>query len=891
MSTKVKKSIFLIFIAFALSCIVIACTNANNIIEDDESSKRLQKELIIDGIVDSINLQDEFLQVEAHGGSTKNDIVWNLVQASPVASIDSNGKIKLLNIGKFKIQAVRPGDYLYNDVTAVSQTIQILDESTDTGGNGDGENTIDTEKKEQDELVFNDFDLEYIYGDPGFVIKATGGSVKGNVELSIVGSDSVAIIENNRVKFVGVGTFQIEAFLKGNDEYEDITALSNEIVVLPYTVAVVDIETEDKIYDGNTTVEVSGGKLDKNIKDLDFEIISADTVTVDMGTDIEVNIVVKLIGNEVGLYKLESDIIKSSIDIEAYQLDKPIISHQKDSRVVEWELIEFANGYDIMVNDEHFETLDNQTLSWRLPNEFDTKLTHKISIASIHESNNYIDSDYVTTSITLVQLANPTIEFDKTTRIVSIDAPEYSIVEWSIYNKNFSTNNLDALHDTTTVYARLLPLSIDSVYLESGTSSQLIVFLQEVIDLNYTQTGNTFAIQWNEIDGAEYYQIYINGIIQNDEPQNNYTNITNKDSFSISIVAIGDEFCVSSQSKQFFVDWENLKGDGTIDNPYKINYADDLLQIPSFSSSYFVLTKSISLPDEFESLFYMDSDGFIGYFDGGNNTISNITSPLGLFGIIGNNGIVTNLKLEVNIKSDIAQSVGGLASISKGKISNVDVVGTISTDKANQVGGIVGKLIDGTITQSSNNACIVGDEKVGGIVGQSSNSTIAFSTNHGYIVGNHIVGGLIGSDIDSIIIGNYNNGNIKYLDKANFVGGIVGQVENNTCVVGNYNLGQIIKEKEVEYKNGGIAGANNTKGTIKYNMFFYQNYGIREGIEEDESYNEFYHASTENMIKSSLYKVNNAIKDFDNPNFDIQKPTEDCFNLKTYKLWWEKFNN
>lgn len=122
---------------------------------------------------------------------------------------------------------------------------------------------------------------------------------------------------------------------------------------------------------------------------------------------------------------------------------------------------------------------------------------------------------------------------------------------------------------------------------------------------------------------------------------------------------------------------------------------------------------------------------FRGNFDGRNKTIYNLTlnrqtqNGAGLFGIIGEDGTVENIKVKTSCILGYA-NVGGIAGVCYGEIINCSFSGKISGRQ--YVGGIVGNtctdsgasIEPGKIKKCKNAASIRGTSYVGGIAGRST---------------------------------------------------------------------------------------------------------------------------------------------------------------------------
>ncbi|MCR4437305.1 MAG: immunoglobulin domain-containing protein, partial [Eubacteriales bacterium] len=200
-------------------------------------------------------------------------------------------------------------------------------------------------------------------------------------------------------------------------------------------------------------------------------------------------------------------------------------------------------------------------------------------------------------------------------------------------------------------------------------------------------------------------------------------------------------------------------GDGTEANPYQIADAYQLNNVRKHLDKHFILISDIDLDVSPFNIWNGwepigdSSSPFCGSFNGGNHTISNlkirqtVKSYVGLFGYIGANANVRNVKLKlVDIVVDPGEltvfCAGGLAGYNEGSISKCHVSGSVSGDF--NVGGLVGQN-DGLVSESSSTSVVSGDRYVGGLVGsceQESNTVNCYSA--GRVQGSGNVGGLVG---------------------------------------------------------------------------------------------------------------------------------------------------
>ncbi|MHC4497892.1 MAG: GLUG motif-containing protein, partial [Planctomycetota bacterium] len=209
------------------------------------------------------------------------------------------------------------------------------------------------------------------------------------------------------------------------------------------------------------------------------------------------------------------------------------------------------------------------------------------------------------------------------------------------------------------------------------------------------------------------------------------------------------------------IDW--LSGQGTEEEPYRIDSADQLISLRRASGlwdKYFILGADIDLDPNLQGGQVFSQaviQVFSGVFDGNDHTISHLTisgdSYLGLFGRLGPGAIISNLALEsVNINGT-GDSVGGLVGSNGGSMATSYSTGTVS-GRGDNVGGLVG-INSGSLTTSYSTGTVRGGsysgtgDNVGGLVGINSGSlTTSYSTSA--VIGVRRVGGIIGYNRGSI---------------------------------------------------------------------------------------------------------------------------------------------
>ena len=204
---------------------------------------------------------------------------------------------------------------------------------------------------------------------------------------------------------------------------------------------------------------------------------------------------------------------------------------------------------------------------------------------------------------------------------------------------------------------------------------------------------------------------------------------------------------------------------------------------------------------------------FTGIFDGQGYEIKDlfINRPdeefVGLFegtslaGVIRNVGVVN-----ANVTGDFR--VGGLVGqVSFGYVSNSYFTGTVNGN--NHVGGLLGCIYNGGIMSDSYaTGTVTGGNNAGGLIGFSGlgGGTVSGCQFGGTVTGYQSVGGLVGEILSSVIVENcYCDGNIIGVQQ---VGGLIG--DNEGTVSNSYATGSVSGNETV----GGLVGIN--WGTVSH---------------------------------------------------------------------------
>lgn len=266
-------------------------------------------------------------------------------------------------------------------------------------------------------------------------------------------------------------------------------------------------------------------------------------------------------------------------------------------------------------------------------------------------------------------------------------------------------------------------------------------------------------------------------------------------------------------------------GSGTKSDPYRIRSAEDFdlfkyqltTDTEKGKGQYFLQESTFEVLYDFgDTNRGYGCEEFAGNYDGGNHTISfeyfgsgndTIDSNQGLFSILRDGASVSNLNIKASMKN-VRYNAGALAGVATGnvKISNVyyrtDISSQSGYDNSQNIGGLIGKLEDASLTVES---------------AGTSDKMIAIS-------GKSCVGGLIGSvynskfNIDKVKIthevSNANQDVTPIYASENYAGGLIGNVvsTSNVCYISGSEVNTSIKAKN-DYV-GGLIGSTASSYTV-----------------------------------------------------------------------------
>ena len=316
-------------------------------------------------------------------------------------------------------------------------------------------------------------------------------------------------------------------------------------------------------------------------------------------------------------------------------------------------------------------------------------------------------------------------------------------------------------------------------------------------------------------------------------------------------------------------------GSGTAENPYQIGTAAELYWFAKMVNggeygANAVLTANITINSDVldengnlitdktftqwtpicgEEIGTNDYTKYTGTFDGGGHTISGLYyscggNYAGLFGFVGSNGRVQNVKVADSYISNSGETgrTGGVCGYNSGTIMNCSFSGIVTCNKSHTyVGGVCG-LNAGT-TENCYNAGSVTSVGfftcLGGVCGYNFNgSTIRNCYNTGAVNGENTgygefyAGGVCGNsasfDLQSTITNCYNTGsvtvNVTGSGNGNiYAGGVCGNnasVRHQSTITNCYNTGSVTVSVTVSGNGniyvGGVCGFNSETITNCY---------------------------------------------------------------------------
>ena len=242
------------------------------------------------------------------------------------------------------------------------------------------------------------------------------------------------------------------------------------------------------------------------------------------------------------------------------------------------------------------------------------------------------------------------------------------------------------------------------------------------------------------------------------------------------------------------------------------------------------------------------SGNFTGIFEGLGHTVSGLTvnRPRALYiGLIGSaqNATIKNVTMAgVNIQGNY--NVGGLVGTASNSLldnthtsgqvaGNANVGGLLGSSLSTQVinsdstanvtgrdnngaiGGLVGNMYLGSISNSHATGHVIGLNSVGGLVGNSNSSTVSNSYSLSTVTGvddpsnvGAKAGGLIGFMTNTTVSGSFADTTVNGFN--DMAGGLVGVATNNSKITNSYAIGSAVSNNFT----GGLVGSQSIKSVI-----------------------------------------------------------------------------
>ncbi len=340
-----------------------------------------------------------------------------------------------------------------------------------------------------------------------------------------------------------------------------------------------------------------------------------------------------------------------------------------------------------------------------------------------------------------------------------------------------------------------------------------------------------------------------------------------------SVLSINGSMVTIKSNKTIYCTLYFDKGTGEKNNPYKIQYIEDLVDIQvavnsgktTYENKYFELWNNLDFNDpksyrDYTTTAYEDINGnsideelkteltsgtgwkpigdtetnsFQGIFDGKEHSLSNIyisnntaSASVGLFGVL-KNANINNLKITGTMESSVSANMGSIVGRIYGKTtienieSNTNITGI---QGSGSIGGIIGSTSDNngetTLTHLINRGTIKEGNSTAGIIAWASglNATIEDCHNYGEISQTGTssrAGGIVGAtaglqNIRVKINNSSNEGNVTGVCRSGGIIGIVNPQAIEVDITKSYNTGEIIGG---DY-SGGLIGWSEANSTI-----------------------------------------------------------------------------
>ena len=265
---------------------------------------------------------------------------------------------------------------------------------------------------------------------------------------------------------------------------------------------------------------------------------------------------------------------------------------------------------------------------------------------------------------------------------------------------------------------------------------------------------------------------------------------------------------------------------------YTVTTAEGLKNIAKLVNEEWKLDINITLTDDIDlkgidwtPIGIDNNHQYIGTFNGKDKTITGLTVTgsndyTGLFGRIGEDGTVKNVKL-TDVEVTGGNIVGGVVGWSYGTIENCSVSGSVSGTVF--AGGVVGSQGGGSITGCSSSATVKGVIFAGGIAGETNSGaslTGCYATGNVSVENNTTnnanAGGVVGYNGFSTLTACYATGSVSGSGSGSgtiYVGGVTGRNADGTLIACYHANGTVSGTGSGTIYTGGVAGENYKGGS------------------------------------------------------------------------------
>lgn len=360
-----------------------------------------------------------------------------------------------------------------------------------------------------------------------------------------------------------------------------------------------------------------------------------------------------------------------------------------------------------------------------------------------------------------------------------------------------------------------------------------------------TYTGNTIFSQGSQIGSSGWYCVY-NGT------GNSFTltGLSSYATYQLQVCeyngAAGNEVYLSATATNNPKYQSTLAfsgGNGTIGNPYQVEFANDLLYISltsSLWSSYFIQIANITF-DADSSLVDWNLNGsadgsasagfspignlstnFNGYYNGNGKSISNLyicrplTDYIGLFGYIGTNSTLTNITI-TNASITGGNYTGSLIGYMNTDSKSYSNSSSGSVKGIGNTGGLIGYAYSSKAFNCNSSANVTASANYcGGLVGHGYYAYFQLCFASGSVTGTSNVGGLTGENYsntyESYVIDCYSNGSVS--GSGSNIGGLMGmQQYAGSYITNSYSVSAVSSSK-------GLTGNNANCTSYAVNSFY-----------------------------------------------------------------------